>query len=235
MSFKQRILQLFIVGVLFTSVFLIGNVQVQAADSVALGTKGLQVQKLQQALNIKDYWCGEASGLFGPRTYNALIRFQKDYKLAVNGKIDEASQKALNMMPAPPVQSDSSTVKTVKVAQAEAVKAKTTEAVTRTTEPNVSRGSRSLYMVASGYTDAPEENWPYAGAPSYIGLPLARGIVAVDPDVIPMGSKLYIEGYGTAIAADQGGAINGNRIDLFFDSKSEALNWGLKTVKVTIL
>jgi 3D (Asp-Asp-Asp) domain-containing protein len=89
-------------------------------------------------------------------------------------------------------------------------------------------------MVATGYTDAPEENYPYAGQPSYIGLPLARGIVAVDPNVIPMGTKLYIEGYGEAIAADQGGAIKGNRIDLFFNSKWEANNWGMKSVRVTV-
>ena len=226
MSYKQRILQLIFVGVLFTSIFFIGNVQVQAAENVTLGSKGQQVQKLQQALNIKDYWCGEASGLFGPRTYNALIRFQKDHKLVVDGQIDAASKKALDMLPAPPAQPDPPIVKKVKEVKA--------EAVTRTTAPNVSRGSRTMYMVASGYTAAAEENWPYAGSPSYIGLPLARGIVAVDPNVIPMGSKLYIEGYGTAIAADQGGAINGNRIDLFFDSKYEALNWGLKTVKVTV-
>lgn len=100
----------------------------------------------------------------------------------------------------------------------------------------VSRGAaRTLSMVATGYTDAPEENYPYAGQPSYIGLPLARGIVAVDPNVIPMGTKLYIEGYGEAIAADQGGAIKGNRIDLYFDTHQQALNWGLKNVKVTIL
>lgn len=100
----------------------------------------------------------------------------------------------------------------------------------------VSRGAttRTLSMVATGYTDAPEENYPYAGQPSYIGLPLARGIVAVDPNIIPMGTKLYIEGYGEAIAADQGGAIKGNRIDLFFDSKAEAYSWGMKTVRVTV-
>jgi 3D (Asp-Asp-Asp) domain-containing protein len=100
----------------------------------------------------------------------------------------------------------------------------------------VSRGAttRTLTMVATGYTDAPEENYPYAGQPSYIGLPLARGIVAVDPNVIPMGTKLYIEGYGEAIAADQGGAIKGNRIDLFFNSKWEANNWGMKSVRVTV-
>lgn len=122
------------------------------------------------------------------------------------------------------------------VDEAKTEPAQTTQPATQSrTTTTVSRGaSRTLYLVATGYTDAPEENYPYAGQPSYIGLPLARGIAAVDPDVIPMGSKLYVEGYGEAIAADQGGAIKGNRIDLFFDSKSEAYNWGMRTVRVTV-
>jgi 3D (Asp-Asp-Asp) domain-containing protein len=105
----------------------------------------------------------------------------------------------------------------------------------RKEQPQVSRGyTRTFTMVATGYTEAAEENYPYAGQPSYIGIPLGRGVVAVDPNVIPMGTKLYVEGYGEAIAADQGGAIRGNRIDLFFDSKFEADNWGMRTVKVYI-
>ena len=87
---------------------------------------------------------------------------------------------------------------------------------------------------ATRFSAIVSENYPYAGHPSYIGTPLGRGVVAVDPNVIPMGTKLYVEGYGEAIAADQGGAIQGNRIDLFFDSKFEANNWGMRTVKVYI-
>ena len=60
-------------------------------------------------------------------------------------------------------------------------------------------------------------------------------IIAVDPNVIPLGSKVYVEGYGTAIAADTGGAINGNKIDVFFSSKSAAYAWGSKSVQITIL
>lgn len=104
-------------------------------------------------------------------------------------------------------------------------------------QPDVSSGDEknTLTMVATAYTDDPEENYPWGGYPSYIGLPLERGIVAVDPDVIPMGTKIYIEGYGEGIAADQGGAIKGNKIDLFVDSKQEAYDWGIRTVEVTIL
>lgn len=60
-------------------------------------------------------------------------------------------------------------------------------------------------------------------------------VIAVDPNVIPLGSKVHVEGYGYATAADTGGAINGNKIDLHMSSEQEAVNWGNKTVDVTIV
>lgn len=60
-------------------------------------------------------------------------------------------------------------------------------------------------------------------------------VIAVDPSVIPLGSRVYVEGYGYATAEDIGGAIKGNRIDVFVPTQSGALQWGRKTVKVTIL
>ncbi|MBS4207423.1 3D domain-containing protein [Bacillus sp. FJAT-50079] len=60
-------------------------------------------------------------------------------------------------------------------------------------------------------------------------------VIAVDPTVIPLGSKVYVEGYGTAIAGDTGGAIKGNKIDLFIPSHEEAVAFGVKTVKIKVL
>ncbi|CDQ19586.1 3D (Asp-Asp-Asp) domain-containing protein [Halobacillus karajensis] len=60
-------------------------------------------------------------------------------------------------------------------------------------------------------------------------------VIAVDPNVIPLGSKVYVEGYGTAIAGDTGGSISGNRIDVFMPSQEEALSFGRKSVKVQVL
>lgn len=60
-------------------------------------------------------------------------------------------------------------------------------------------------------------------------------VIAVDPTVIPLGSKVYVEGYGYATAEDIGGAIKGNRIDVFIPTQSAALQWGRKQVKVTLL
>lgn len=60
-------------------------------------------------------------------------------------------------------------------------------------------------------------------------------VIAVDPSIIPLGTKVYVEGYGYAIAGDTGGSIKGNKIDVFFPSKSEAYKWGRKQVKIKIL
>ena len=61
------------------------------------------------------------------------------------------------------------------------------------------------------------------------------GVVAVDPDVIPLGTRLYIPGYGYGIASDTGGAIKGSRIDLCFENRAEAMIWGRRSVSVVIL
>jgi 3D (Asp-Asp-Asp) domain-containing protein len=59
-------------------------------------------------------------------------------------------------------------------------------------------------------------------------------VIAVDPNVIPLGSKVEVEGYGMAIAADIGGSINGKSIDVFIPNYDDALQWGRKNVKVTV-
>lgn len=97
----------------------------------------------------------------------------------------------------------------------------------------VSRGGERMdikearYMQATAYT--------YTGFRTATGLSPAVGMVAVDPSVIPMGSRLYIEGYGYARAADTGGAVKGNKIDLFMEEYSQCINWGRRSVKVYIL
>ena len=60
-------------------------------------------------------------------------------------------------------------------------------------------------------------------------------IIAVDPKVIPLGTKVWVEGYGEAIAADKGGSIKGNKIDVFMSSTKKAYSWGRRTVTVKIL
>jgi 3D (Asp-Asp-Asp) domain-containing protein len=88
-------------------------------------------------------------------------------------------------------------------------------------------------MVATAYTAGSAQAVPTGRTAT--GMPARYGVVAVDPRVIPLGSRLYIQGYGTAIAADTGGAIRGNRIDLCMDSYRSAIDFGRQPVKVYVL
>jgi uncharacterized protein YabE (DUF348 family) len=59
--------------------------------------------------------------------------------------------------------------------------------------------------------------------------------IAVDPSVVPLGSKVFVDGYGYAIAADTGGAIKGNKIDVYLDSSSDCDNWGRRSVNLLLV
>ncbi len=66
------------------------------------------------------------------------------------------------------------------------------------------------------------------------GLPVGMGVIAVDPSVIPLGTRVFVPGYGAAVAADTGTAIKGNIIDLWMPSTARARAWGRRTVTITI-
>jgi len=118
--------------------------------------------------------------------------------------------------------------KIVKVGTKEIERAKPAQV---TTAPvSASRGGgRTLVMKATAYS--PGHGCGYSTAS---GMRARRGIVAVDPRVIPLGTRLYIEGYGEAIAGDTGGAIKGNRIDLCFNTEAECVAFGRRNVVVHI-
>jgi 3D (Asp-Asp-Asp) domain-containing protein len=86
----------------------------------------------------------------------------------------------------------------------------------------------TLSMVATAYTGG----CGGCSGITAIGRPAGHGIVAVDPSVIPLGTRLFIPGYGFAVAGDTGGAIRGNRIDLGFNSMRDALIFGRREVTV---
>jgi 3D (Asp-Asp-Asp) domain-containing protein/peptidoglycan hydrolase CwlO-like protein len=67
------------------------------------------------------------------------------------------------------------------------------------------------------------------------GIRTRRGICATDPRVIPLGTQFDVPGYGRCVAADTGGAVKGNRIDVWVETEAEALQWGFRTVTVSIL
>jgi len=102
--------------------------------------------------------------------------------------------------------------------------------VVRKPQPRVVHvgAAEAMQMIATAYT-------PYCGGCSGItasGVPAGHGIVAVDPRIIPLGTRLYIPGYGYAIAGDTGGAIIGYRIDLGYTSYRDAMQFGRRAVTV---
>ncbi|MGG0467961.1 cell wall-binding protein EntB [Bacillus albus] len=122
----------------------------------------------------------------------------------------------------------------------EIAKAKEEAKVKEESKNNIQSAKRELTVVATAYTADPSENGTYGGRVlTAMGHDLTANpnmrIIAVDPKVIPLGSKVWVEGYGEAIAGDTGSAIKGNRIDVLMGSKSKAMNWGRQTVKVKIL
>ncbi|HEX2517610.1 MAG TPA: ubiquitin-like domain-containing protein [Chloroflexota bacterium] len=98
---------------------------------------------------------------------------------------------------------------------------------------------RSMSMVATAYDPGPASTGKSPGHPAYgitaSGMRAGYGVVAVDPRVIPLGTRLYIPGYGNAIAGDTGGAIKGQRIDLGYATYNEAIRFGRQTVTVYVL
>lgn len=90
-------------------------------------------------------------------------------------------------------------------------------------------------MEATAYYPGPECTGESCDGLTSTGKKARFGIIAVDPKVIPLGTKVYIQGYGFAEAEDVGGAIKGNRIDLCFNTYREAVRFGRKKMKVFIL
>ncbi|TNP01663.1 enterotoxin [Bacillus cereus] len=126
-------------------------------------------------------------------------------------------------------------------AAAKAQKPATQQPVAKETETSAPSSSRELRVVATAYTADPLENGYKAGdqVKSALGHNLTANpnmkLIAVDPSVIPLGSKVWVEGYGVAIAGDTGGAIKGNKIDVLMPDKGSSSSWGRKTVTVKVL
>jgi peptidoglycan DL-endopeptidase CwlO len=93
------------------------------------------------------------------------------------------------------------------------------------TPPAIAHGTRTLVVDVVAY---------HLPGMTASGLPVGVGVVAVDPNVIPLGTRMFIPGYGPGIAADVGSAIRGNIIDLWMPSTAAARRWGRRTVTITI-
>ncbi|QNU67190.1 DUF348 domain-containing protein [Ruminiclostridium herbifermentans] len=115
----------------------------------------------------------------------------------------------------------------------------------KTSRGDTLRFSKAIDMKATSYTSSFKDTGKNPGDPGFgitaTGVKARKGIIAVDPKVIPLGTRVYVEvpgkaaDYGYAVAADTGSAIKGNKIDVYLDSDSAVEAWGVKKVRVYIL
>ena len=175
------------------------------------GMRGSAVAHVQELLIEGGYLDGAADGVAGPLTRAAIMRCQEAHGLTVDGICGEATYLVLSGgVPYDPV----------------------ALGIHEERAPQVSRGhGRALYVAATAYSAFDPGN----GNRTATGTLVRHGVIAVDPSVIPLGTRVFIPGYGEAVAEDIGHAISGNRIDIAFDTHAEALMFGRQELEIFIM
>ncbi len=106
---------------------------------------------------------------------------------------------------------------------------------TENKEPTPSPEGKTISVSATAYTASCDGCTGVTATGVDLNKNPNSKVIAVDPKVIPLGTKVHVEGYGYATAADVGSAIKGNKIDVYVPTKKEAVHWGVRTVNVTIV
>lgn len=186
-------------------VFMVTLVLCMLVSSLALagvvvkqGMRGDYVRCVQELLIEQGYLSGEADGICGPQTAEAIKKFQQKHDLEADGICGPKTLELLD---------PDGRLKEIEPAYGTVV-----------------------YVEATGYSAYDPGNSQYTST----GELLRHGIIAVDPSFIPLGTRVYIPGYGEAVAADVGWGIKGNLIDVAFDTHEEALAFGRQELQITV-
>ena len=173
---------------------------------IKIGMHGEGVKYVQQKLIEHGFLTGRADGIAGERTISAIKRFQQSVGLNADGVCGLATYAAL-----------------------EEADYNISDKSWNDEVDELPTLGRSVYVEATAYS--PFEG----GSRTARGNVVRRGIIAVDPRFIPLGTRVYIPGYGEAVADDTGGSILGNRIDIAFDTYDEAMAFGRQHLEIYIL
>ncbi len=221
-----------------------------------VGSRGHWVMTLQANLRLLGYKSvGPVDGIFGPLTQSAVEQFQKAHNLKVNGVATPSTWQAIleglgvlgKKATAPTTQPTVTTTTTSSTPQ---------PTVTTTTSPAPTPSSGATKMIdgypviaeyhvrATAYGPSLKDNYPYGPVDAF-GQPLQAGMIAVDPSLIPLKSRVYVKGYTNSHlpaggflgrAMDTGGAIKGKRIDIFMNANPQTVsNFGIEPVTVYVL
>ena len=181
----------------------------EVGEIIKPGMHGEGVKYIQRKLIERGFLDGEADGWCGAATVAAIRDFQYSMNLPADGICGILTYAALES--AEYITDDDSEWK------------KSVE--------SFPKFKQTIYVEATAYSRYDAN----VGTHTASGKELRRGIIAVDPNVIPLGTRVYIPGYGEAVAEDTGGDIVGNRIDIAFDTYEEAQSFGRQTLQIYII
>ncbi|NHC42786.1 LysM peptidoglycan-binding domain-containing protein [Bacillus sp. MM2020_1] len=166
-----------------------------------------------------------ASNTYKVKSGDSLYRIAKTYKISVNNLKKWNNLKSNTIHPN----------QNLKVSKATTSKPVVKKAQTTSSKSSKLKVVKTITVTATAYT----ANCKRCSGITATGINLKKHpnlkVISVDPKVIKLGTKVYVEGYGYAIAGDTGGAMRGKKIDIFVPSYKKAIQWGRKTVKVKIL
>lgn len=178
----------------------------EIGDVIKQGMHGPGVSNLQNKLIELGFLTSSADGICGEATVEALKNFQSSVGMNADGVCGIMTYAAL-----------------------EDYQYSDENFETETSGEDVSSFQHAITVEATAYSA--EEMTGLTASGTYV----RHGVIAVDPRIIPLGTRVYIPGYGFAIAEDTGGSIIGNRIDIAFDSYGEAISFGRQIIEIYII
>ena len=201
---------------------------------VKQGMHGEGVVIVQQILRDYGYYKSEIDGKCGPGTIRAIKNFQRDYGLVPDGVCGRATYAVMEeAYEGSAVDPNDDGATDVNTANDDGYDLESDDYETDFAydEGENAAAWRSLYVEATAYSPYEDGN----GSRTTMGTLVRRGIIAADPQVIPLGTKVYIPGYGMATVEDTGGSIRGNRIDVAFDTYGECIKFGRQSITIYIV
>ncbi|MBR2518981.1 MAG: peptidoglycan-binding protein [Selenomonadaceae bacterium] len=213
-----------------------------SAAALKYGDRGDEVKEIQTYLIAQCLLQGEADGVYGSSTVKAIKDFQSALGLDADGVCGTITYKVLRAAAYDEIDiynfslndflaNDNGDYDVKTIVEPEENYGGDSEEIYYGGSEEVPEFSRVVRVEATAYSRFEDGMSNYTARGNFC----QRGVIAVDPSVIPLGTKVFIPGYGYAVADDVGGAIVGNIIDIAFDSVEECYQWGRQFIDLYII